>query len=33
MHDKDIFKAEEVMDEGSRVTSTNEVDCGPLSVV
>ncbi len=33
MHDEDIFEAEEVMDEASRVTSTNEVDGGPLSVV
>jgi hypothetical protein len=33
MHDEDIFEAEEVMDEASRVTSTNEVDSGPLSVV
>jgi hypothetical protein len=33
MHDEDIFEAEEVMDKASRVTSTNEVDGGPLSVV
>jgi hypothetical protein len=33
MHDEDIFEAEEVMDEASRVTSMNEVDGGPLSVV
>jgi hypothetical protein len=33
MHDEDIFEAEEVMDEASKVTSMNEVDGGPLSVV